>query len=186
MAKIKISENVEETRVVRFGVSRWGVKVPFQGRIKLGRGDALGDLFAEVEMTIDWFDGVLQPTTVRVTARDGVPLTGTMLRQVPVRGMANELIFTAAGEVGIFDGTVTFAYKGGIVIADEERERIRLQGPTDESLRMAADLYQLGRAVGLSPAKFVETNLGMPRTTVTKWIRRARNKGLIEDFDGEH
>lgn len=181
MEKLKTDLQVTgSTRPQRIGKSGWGVHVPFRGTIELPAGDALSESFAKVEMTIDLVDGVLQPTTVCVTATDGTSITGTTLRQLPVRGMANHLIFTHIGDFSDDDGTTTFMYSGGVVRLDEgERERIRLQGPTDESLRVVANYYELGRTIGKNPAQFVEANLGLPRTTATKWIRRARDKGLI-------
>jgi hypothetical protein len=187
MARFKTDYDLgKASRLERIGSSGWGLHVPFNGTIELSEKDALGDIFAVVAMTIDLVDGILQPTVLRVVARDGRPVTGTMLRQLPLRGMANELIYVNIGKLQWSDGNSSFAYGGGISIEEAERERIRQQGPTDESLRMMADLYELGRLVGLNPAKFVETNLGMPRTTVTKWVRRARDRGMIGGDDGEH
>lgn len=167
------------TRAVRIGTSRWGVHVPFRGAIDLDPRDALGDIYATVEMTLDLVEGVLQPVTLCVTARAGTPVNGTALRQLPVRGMANALIHLHVGEL---DEAGTFTYTGGITGPDEnDQERIRLQGPTTDSLKVVADFYELGRATGRNPARFVESTLGMPRTTVSKWVRRARDLGMISE-----
>jgi hypothetical protein len=51
------------------------------------------------------------------------------------------------------------------------------------TLEWVAFFYNLGRAVGLPPARQVELELNVPRTTASKWVRRAREEGLIH---GEH
>jgi len=68
-------------------------------------------------------------------------------------------------------------------LSDEEVARLRKQGPTDETLGWVAYFYNLAGILGLPPAKQVEVSLRVPRTTASKWVRRAKEKGLI---DGEH
>jgi transposase-like protein len=55
---------------------------------------------------------------------------------------------------------------------------------------VAAWVYNVASLVGLPPAKKVERELGLPRTTASKWIRRARDMGLISpeerNTDGKH
>lgn len=68
--------------------------------------------------------------------------------------------------------------------------RLRQQGPTEETLRFVADRYNLARAISVPPALFVQEAFSaggvvehLPRTTATKWIRRARDAGLIRGDD---
>ncbi len=163
---------------------------PIRGVVELTPDDELGGLFSRVEMTIDLVDDVLHPTAVSVTAADGIAVTGAALRQLPVRAMANELIARAVNQVefnGDLDGAWGMTSFGHLTITDEDVQRIRQQGPVDESLAFVANLYELGRVMGLNPVKFVEDNMGMPRTTITQWVRRARDNGILrtrERHDG--
>lgn len=72
-------------------------------------------------------------------------------------------------------------YEFAIVdFSEAEAARLRAQGPTDETLKWVAFFYGLGSVLGLPPAKQVESNLGVPRTTASKWVRRARERGLLD------
>ncbi len=159
------------------------IVVPFTGTIDLDVDDAFGNEVAQVAMDIDLVDGILQPTRVEVVGRGGHPVTGTTLRQVPVKGMASHLIQNAiAAREDIGRGTkVTHRTHSPLELDEQEKERLRNQGPVEESLRVVANFYEFGRVTGYPPAKFVEDNLGMPRTTASKWIRRAREAGLLDD-----
>ncbi|MCV7230430.1 hypothetical protein [Mycolicibacterium komossense] len=161
------------------------IVVPFTGTIDLDSGDAFGAEVAQVVMDIDLVEGILQPTRVEVIGRGGHPVTGTTLRQVPVKGMASHLIQNAiAAREDIGGGTkVTHGRRSPIELDEQEKARLRTQGPVEESLRAVANFYEFGRVTGYPPAKFVEDNLEMPRTTASKWIRRAREAGLLDAPD---
>jgi hypothetical protein len=66
------------------------------------------------------------------------------------------------------------------MLSDQDVAYLRLQGPTDDSLEWVAYFYNLAGVLGLPPARQVEVGLDLPRTTATKWIRRARDKGLLD------
>jgi hypothetical protein len=156
------------------------LRLPIVGVIDLEPDDALGAELSRVCMDIDLLDGILQATRVEVIAREGRPVTGTLLRQIPVKGMASDLIqMVALVERKTADGSTKVSV--GLNVPDEsERARLRRQGPVEESLRVVANFYEFGRVTGCQPAKFVEDVLDMPRTTVSKWIRRAREEGFLD------
>jgi hypothetical protein len=52
-------------------------------------------------------------------------------------------------------------------------------GPSDEDLRVLAMVYQVAYATGTPPTKTVMLRLGLPRSTASRWIRMARNRGLL-------
>ncbi len=169
----------EDTRKV------WGrIKVPFTGAIDLDAGDAFGSEVAQVVMDIDLVNGILQPISVKIVGRDGHPVTGTTLRQVPVKGMAADLIQSviAAREDTATGTRVPVGRHSPIHLDDAQKARLRDQGPVEESLRAVANFYEFGRVTGYPPAKFVEDNLGLPRTTASKWVRRAREAGFLQSL----
>jgi hypothetical protein len=142
----------------------------------------LGGALYTVQMTLDATDEGVRPTSVTVSAdKGGPPVTATVFRDVPVGQLTQHAIALAAmrgrrtrtkgtTEIDVLDSALT----------DEQAELLRLRGPTDESLEWAAYFYNLARLVGRPPAREVELSLGLPRTTASKWIRRAREKGLID------
>ena len=141
----------------------------------------------DVKMTLDMTAEGIRPTSVTVTAQQDSPaVTGTTLRALRVWDLAREAIL-----IGVSRGTRTDTKDGsfevgimGSALPNEEVARLRAQGPTDETLGWVAYFYKLGDVLGLPPAKQVEVSLQLPRTTASKWVRRAREKGLIAD--GKH
>ena len=146
----------------------------------------LESAFYDVEMTLDMTKEGIRPTSVKVAAQEGSPpVTGTTLRALRVWDLAR-----AAIPLGISRGAQTEQEGGSFVtstvsnaLPDEDVARLRAQGPTDETLGWVAYFYNLAGVLGLPPAKQVEVSLEVPRTTASKWVRRAREKGLI---GGEH
>lgn len=51
------------------------------------------------------------------------------------------------------------------------------RGPID--LRAVSDAYRLEMMLGKSPTVFVAERFGIPRSTVGKWIMKARNQGFL-------
>lgn len=149
--------------------------------------DLEGALY-DVEMTLDMTGEGIRPTSVKVTAQEGSPpVTGTTLRALRVWDLARTAI-----PFGLSHGVQTEQADGSFVtqfdpvdgdLSDEDVARLRTQGPTDETLGWVAYFYNLAGILGLPPAKQVEVSLKVPRTTASKWVRRAKEKGLI---DGEH
>ena len=128
-----------------------------------------------------------------VTAPEGSPpLTSTILRAVPVQRLARAAILA-----GVQRGRRKRTSDGGTSteilspgLDDKDLELVRLRGPVPESLEVAAWVYNVAHLVGLPPARQVELTLGLPRTTASKWIKRARDMGLIgpeeRNTDGKH
>lgn len=128
-----------------------------------------------------------RPAAVTVTAAEGSPpVTSSTLRAVKVWDLARAGIITGAhrgrSEATSDGGTATELLSTSLT--DQDIELIRLRGPVRESLEWAAWFYNLARVLGLPPAKQVELELGLPRTTAAKWIRRARDMGLISPTEG--
>ena len=136
-----------------------------------------------VTMWIAHIDEGVRPTAIRVEA-EGVPVTGTMLRAIRVQELAREAI-----RLGMKRG---YAKPGGASVSTDALltrkvvDQVRSSGPVPESLGWVAYVYNAASVLGDPPARAVEEAFGMPRTTVTKWVRRARDLGLIESSNGEH
>lgn len=126
----------------------------------------------------------VRPTAVKVADPSAErPISGTTLRAVKVHDLARYAIATAVyrGRPNYIEGRLVSIDElaEARVLSDEETRRIRAQGPVDESLRWVVDFYNLGLILGLPPARQVELSLGLPRTTASKWIRRAREAGML-------
>lgn len=157
-----------------------GLFMALPGVATIENVDLEGGLY-DVELTLDMTPDGIRPTSVKVTAQAGSPhVTGTTLRAVRVWDLARHAILTGVhrGSSSASDG-VTRWDLASPALPDTEIARLRAQGPTEETLTEVALLYNFAGVLGLPPAKFVEVNLEIPRTTASKWVRRAREKGLV-------
>lgn len=185
----------------------WRVKVkisePLNGRtVSIGRGLAViapsevhlteiepdpGGAFEAVEgvhFVVDFVDGMLGATKVTVEAREGHKITSTDLRDMRVQNWVSNAAARMLKRRRVqADGTVVLTAGGPYHLTDEEVLKVKAAGPTDESLEVAAEFYEFAKALGRPPAKEVEQQLDLPRTTASNWIRKARERGLL---DGEH
>lgn len=127
----------------------------------------------------------IKPVELRLRSDAASPaLTSTILRAVKLGELTQQVLLKSveSGDVHSSEYEITIESHGPVAeLSEKEIQRIREQGPTDESLQWAANFYNLGQVLGLPPAKQVEINLGLPRTTASKWVRRAREKGLLAD-----
>lgn len=168
--RFKITTSLLDATFVRVG--RWGVNVPIQAKYS----DLSTEGLESVELTIDLVDGTLAPIAVTAVATPGHAVDGTSLRDIPVHELATAaigefLLRCVDDEEGAFEPMEPLEF---------DAEAIRSAGPTDESLRVVADIYEIARLMGDPPARQVEKTLNMPRTTASKWIRRARERGILE------
>lgn len=82
-----------------------------------------------------------------------------------------------------FTGTAS-GVSGRVPPDPDTAERIRRQGPTDESLRMVAAIYRHALASDARPTRAVQTALRLPRSTTGDWIRLARQRGFLPPSAG--
>jgi hypothetical protein len=66
----------------------------------------------------------------------------------------------------------------------KEPDDVTVYGPTDRALQWTAHFYRLGLAVEHNPTKLVEQALGLPRSTVGRWIAAARSAGHLGPSEG--
>jgi transposase-like protein len=139
---------------------------------KLGlRADAAGSEFLEYDVAVELelqATGAYEIRKLTLTAVEGGPeVTTEALRGIPLRSIVR-LISTSLE---------TWA------IGDADAKEIASHGPTDEALTWAARTYALARLTGQSPAKVVAERFGLQPRTATNWIRRARERGLLDTGD---
>jgi hypothetical protein len=139
-----------------------------------------------VKLGLDLRANRVCPVTVNVTAPEGSPpVTSTTLRAVRVQDLFHDAIIRGALPARVeATGTGGTSFDVLSPLTEQDVELIRLRGPVRESLEWTARLYDVAQKIGLHPAQHVERALGLPRTTATKWIRRARDMGLISPTEG--
>ena len=120
----------------------------------------------------------------RLTIRrreDGPPVTTEGLRQIPVAAFLHIALEGRLMRVGptVREGnksTWELTWAGPIALSERAQAG---GGPGDEDLRAVADVYHLAYVTGAAPTKTVMERLGLPRSTASRWIRMARERGLL-------
>jgi hypothetical protein len=112
---------------------------------------------------------------------DGPPVTTEGLRQIPVTAFLRLAVEGNRMRVGPreYDGHTSswkLTWAGPITLSERAQAG---GGPSDEDLRAVADVYQLAFVTGGAPAKTVMQRLGLPRSTASRWIKMARERGLL-------
>lgn len=147
-----------------------------------------------VSFRVDWIDGVgVRPTAITVTSTRGEEVTSTDLRNVNAKNLYRAAIvkhvtyqrmFLVDGEE--WDGKIM--RESPLRLPDDVLEKLRLQGPRYATLSYVVDMYMFADSIGLAPALYVQQMFAtehlepLPRTTATKWIKKARDMGLFEEW----
>jgi len=111
----------------------------------------------------------------------GAPITSELIRGVAVQGLIRGTVSDALElRVPQFspEGTTTHNVSM-VVLPQEERERMVEAGPTDETLLWVARIYVMAELVGDPPAKHVRDSFGVPTSTAGYWIRRAKDRKIL-------
>ena len=117
-----------------------------------------------------------------VTRReDGPPITTEGLRQIPIAAFLRLAVEGNRMRIGPrqHDGhtsTWELTWAGPITLSERARGG---GGPSEDDLRAVADVYQLAYVTGGAPTKTVMERLGLPRSTASRWIKMARDRGLL-------
>jgi hypothetical protein len=133
-----------------------------------------------VELTIEVDDeGVPRCTGLELRQRPGAePITGEALRNVPVARLMREAIEAAASADLRPSPKVVTASAASL----SATARIRARGAavTDDDLRDVAERYRAAVDRGIrSPTQTVANELGAPRSTVARWVHKARDRGFL-------
>lgn len=123
------------------------------------------------------FDGErVSPVGVHIKSA-GEAVTGTDLRAVAV----NELLSTSL--VGGLHDYLAHDADWNLSPSEAERSRVRREGPTEENIRFAAELYLFARAIRTPATDFVQNTLDISKPTAARWLRKARELELIRGDD---
>lgn len=153
-----------------------GLSLPRSVRVKIS-GDVDDELLPfDGDAILRFQHGRLEVTslTLRQLA-DGPPIRGERLRQIHrvlIRTVLNILqpipLDSRAGQplLAVFAGW-------------EDVKSIIEGGPSEDALRLVASAYRLSYVAGDPPAKSVQSLLGIPRSTVGRWIMLARKRGFL-------
>lgn len=98
----------------------------------------------------------------------GPEITGGRLRAVPVAAVLREVVTAALRQHAPPHRPAMDRPAGG---------------PTDETLRWVASVYQLAVLLGDAPTQAVAEQLDIPRSTAGRWVTRARDRGLLDVTD---
>lgn len=148
-----------------------------------------------VSFRVDWVEGEgLRPTAITVSSSLGKEITSTDLRNVNVKSLWRTAIVDHVTYIRLFrfdwekwDGKI--GVTGSIRLPDDILEKLRLRGPDRSTLEYVADLYMFADSIGLAPALYVQQIFAgedlepLPRTTATKWIKKARDLGMIHESE---
>lgn len=142
-----------------------------------------------VEFRADWIEGVgVRPTGIAVISRNAKEVTSTDLRAVRAKDLWREGMVRNAKYLTLMLDGAPIGPHGALVRPDEELHLMRLNGPVGATLSYVVDLYMFADQIGLAPVQYVQQvfagkNLEpLPRTTATKWIKRAKDMGLFEGW----
>lgn len=100
-------------------------------------------------------------------------VTPDALRQITIATDIKEILLTPEPVIKILPN-IDHRDPWGLDVPSDIRE-----APTSRSLRWVAHLYTYGLAVESAPTKVVEEKLALPRATVSRWVRMARERGYL-------
>jgi hypothetical protein len=136
-----------------------------------------------LELRVVHEDGRFVVDQLTVKRREGgPPVTSERLREVPIAALlrlAVESNVVRVSREATRDGdTSSWELRWASPLALSERAKGG-GGPSDEDLRTVAALYQVAYATGQAPTRLVMNRLELPRSTAGRWIRMARDRGLL-------
>lgn len=134
-----------------------------------------------IKVRLEVCDSRIHVAWIQVEAQaGGAPVNSTVLHAVAV----GELVKTVTGRIA-FKGWKRAAGNGEeitlLALTDQEAELVRLRGPVPSSLEWTAKIYTAAQAAGLDPVQMVTRVIGLKPPTATRWVRRAKDQGLIKE-----
>lgn len=116
-------------------------------------------------------------------ADDGPPVTADVLRVLPL----NRIMVLAVEDL-LFDVEVAKAAAEGKTDTTKMTPLSWVapdpgSGPTDDNIKVVSIAYRIAYACGVPPTKYVEERMGLSRATAGRWIKAARDRGLLGQTD---
>jgi hypothetical protein len=143
------------------------------------------DLFVRLPFVFDYqgVTGVVgvsggQAAIVQLSFADPHGIDGNTLRRVAPGQMLAELL---QGEAQLLVDGDFVSVGEALTLSERDQLRIRVHGPTEDTLRRVAMVYRLAAALKIPPAAYVAAHLGVPMSTTGTWIRRCRDLGLLPE-----
>lgn len=143
------------------------------------------DLYVRLPFVFDYLGvtGVVgvshgQAAVVQLSFADPHGIDGNTLRKVAVGQLLADLLQQQAQL--LVDGDYRSVAEA-LQLTEREQLRIRVHGPTEDTLRRVAMVYRLATALQIPPAAYVAAHLGVPMSTTGTWIRRCRDLGLLPE-----
>jgi hypothetical protein len=116
-------------------------------------------------------------------AKGAPPITTAGIRRIPVQSVINQVALGHLHRVkqnpNVEDEVIITPLRGRVPTF----KRLAESGPTDEVLEHVALWYRLMYACNFDPTWAVEDAFGLPRSTAERWVRKARDLGLIDRPD---
>lgn len=131
----------------------------------------------DVTVRVEPQNGRLVATELNVEQRDGGPaVTVERIRSLPIAFMVREaavhLSEVEPREDGVFEITSR-------EVTPELVAELVSEGPTDRTLGTVAYIYRYANAIGVPPAKLVDTTFQLSRSKGGRWIALARQRGFL-------
>lgn len=109
----------------------------------------------------------------------GAPITSKLIRKIAVQDLIRGVVSDSLSKGDSpSEAENVFAIKQ-VVLTPEERQRLVAAGPTDETLLWVARTYYLAELTSEPPAKSVGVTFGIPMSTANVWIRRAKDRKIL-------
>lgn len=146
-----------------------------------------------VSFRVGWIDEVgVRPIAITVSSLSGEEITSTDLRAVQAKNLWRAAIIEHVTYQRLFlfewdEDPWKIARESHVQLPAHVIDQMRLRGPVRSTLEYVTDLYEFADTIGLPPAQFVQDMFAngadpLPRTTATKWIKRAKDMGLFEEW----
>ncbi|MDT0309269.1 hypothetical protein RM780_20225 [Streptomyces sp. DSM 44917] len=131
-----------------------------------GEAQRAGEQDIRITAEFNEASGRYECRSLTVTAREGGEVTGEVLRAVPVATVMRDGVLSALQ-------SITLLAAGPIP------EDITEGGPTTRALEWVARLYRMALVLGEPPIPAVAAGLDLPKSTASRWITRARDRGFL-------
>ncbi len=137
-----------------------------------------------------WLDLLLEAgryrvKTLTVEAKDGT-VTSDTLRAVPVKDLVTKATLAAPHRAKVEGGKLTLGPRQSpLAVTAHQVERWRGAAPDDDTLERVALIYRLAYAAHDNPTQAVVDYFERPRSTASRWIRMARERGYLRPAPAE-